>query len=412
MALCDEIELVVRRILRERGLWSPAPFGSMILSSSGPAGSAGPGSVSVAARAHRNAALSLTAGVATKVPLDTVDFDSGYNGGPVYDAANSRFTIPTGGAGYYRLRAQINGSQAGANPVDVVARLYRNGSLLANGSLDATGAGSVATDLIYLQAGDYIELFGLSQNGGALVVGASTDNYLAVDGGLSVAAGAATPAAFPQSGLWSWYTADKQALHGGAAASNNQTVTLWQDRSGNGRDLTVPTGHTAPTWKSAGLNALPMVQWQNTTDVLLAATGVHAGEQTICYVGICSGGQEYMITDGASQWLGAQSSKLRAVAPLGQVDDSGLATSATPFSMIYSWKTGVGSNLYVNGTKYVAAGSAGQLGGNLYLSDPGGVNNISGGSDGLSEIITYNRQVTDAEATLISTYLRNRWATP
>lgn len=101
---------------------------------------------------------SVSSGVYTKVSHDTVDLDTH---GAV---ATSRFTCPTGHAGWYRVKFRLQGyaTNMSAN----VTLLYKNGAL-STGNMVWNSFGSfsgydTATDivLIYLAAGDYLEHFG------------------------------------------------------------------------------------------------------------------------------------------------------------------------------------------------------------------------------------------------------------
>jgi microcystin-dependent protein len=115
-----------------------------------------------AARAYRVAALSTTASAAIKVPLDGLDFDVSSN---LFNSASGRFNIPT--AGSYQIDAQVmlnpGGGVANANTT-VEALIYVNGAQRSGGTrvsnVDNQGyACSVATDVLRLNAGDYVELY-------------------------------------------------------------------------------------------------------------------------------------------------------------------------------------------------------------------------------------------------------------
>jgi hypothetical protein len=120
------------------------------------------------ARANRSAAFTLPASTNTKIPFDTVSFDPGGN----FQLANGRYICPA--SGYYQVDGQINLS-VGTGSIEAI--IYKNGSQAATGTF-ATAYSSSVSDIIYCQAGDYLELWGYG-TGGALQV-ATVTNYLSV----------------------------------------------------------------------------------------------------------------------------------------------------------------------------------------------------------------------------------------
>jgi hypothetical protein len=127
----------------------------------------------VAARACRSADFSFSAGAWTKVPLDTLNFDTGSN---MDVATNNRFDVPV--SGYYQVEAAMLQT---ANTYGYVS-IYKNGTQIsqAGGSADTDRAET--TDLIYCEAGDYLELWVYSGSGALNVDSGlgSTGTYLAV----------------------------------------------------------------------------------------------------------------------------------------------------------------------------------------------------------------------------------------
>lgn len=117
-------------------------------------------------RVHQVGAQNTGAGVATKVLLDTKDFDTSNN----FDAVtNRRFVAPV--AGYYYFNGH---TAANANPgAFFFVALYKNGAeykrgtqLNSNNSCDTE-----VSDTIQLIAGDYVELFVFAINNVAMTVG-------------------------------------------------------------------------------------------------------------------------------------------------------------------------------------------------------------------------------------------------
>lgn len=105
--------------------------------------------------AYQSSAHSFSAGVWTKVQLQTEEFDTNNN----FDATtNYRFT-PTV-AGYYQVNGRIT---ANAIPSVLVVTVYKNGSQWKRGNANANSSGEAVcgSSLVYLNGTtDYIELYG------------------------------------------------------------------------------------------------------------------------------------------------------------------------------------------------------------------------------------------------------------
>lgn len=144
----------------------------------GPQGPPGlPGGVgNTGARAYRGAAMALTAGTYTKIPMDNVDRDA--NG----HISNGRYNVTS--AGWYQVDGLVLCQYtAGAN-ITFVAYIYQNGISrsvgLQVGQVAANGyVSSSVADLIYCNAGDYIELWAYGSAAFGLVTSLSA-NYLSV----------------------------------------------------------------------------------------------------------------------------------------------------------------------------------------------------------------------------------------
>jgi len=102
--------------------------------------------------AYRNANQSITANTVTKVLLNATEFNIGSH----FDTSTSRFNAPVTGAYLFTATIQF---QANGSPH---TNFYKNGSDYINGFADfGTGAqASTQSRIMYLTAGDFIELFG------------------------------------------------------------------------------------------------------------------------------------------------------------------------------------------------------------------------------------------------------------
>jgi hypothetical protein len=144
-----------------------------------------PGAVgaTTAARAYRNAALSLAGGtnVWTKIAIDTVSSDPGSN----VSTVNGRYTCPVSGT--YQVDGQVSAVLQN-NPQVFIAGIYRNGALATSGVLQTIRGGTpsdayqvTVSDLLQCNAGDYLELWGFNNGGNAAPTNiAPGNNYLSV----------------------------------------------------------------------------------------------------------------------------------------------------------------------------------------------------------------------------------------
>jgi hypothetical protein len=147
----------------------------------GPTGPSGPGGgPAIAGRAYRNTAFTTVAGTATKLPLDTLDYDSG--GG--MSVAQGRYNIPSDG--YYQVNGQFC-LGVGTVSIDLLVGLliYRNGTEYSAGTrqprADAQGfATATFADTLHFTAGDYVELYIYANNAWGVYVGGHDYNYLSV----------------------------------------------------------------------------------------------------------------------------------------------------------------------------------------------------------------------------------------
>lgn len=109
--------------------------------------------VGVMFRVRRSAAMGIGTGY-TLIPFNVEDFDTG----SAYDTTNSRFIAPVNG--YYEFRGVVSCGAVGRMAV----ALFKNGVVYSYGADAFAPAGSNATaravfdDLVYLTAGDYVDL--------------------------------------------------------------------------------------------------------------------------------------------------------------------------------------------------------------------------------------------------------------
>lgn len=140
-------------------------------------------------RAYQSATISVTSGVATKVPANTKTFDTNN----WYDTVNYRY-LPLI-AGYYQISGLVR--VGGTGQSTQVAYLYKNGSQLTVGEVYRIGTNSSVnvgvSDIVYMNGStDYVELFGLIfATSGAQIENGGSINNTSYFSGFLVRAGAA-----------------------------------------------------------------------------------------------------------------------------------------------------------------------------------------------------------------------------
>lgn len=106
---------------------------------------------------YRVAAYTTAAAAFTKMPLDTQDFDPNSN----YDrTTNYRYTAPV--SGYYYLGGEMNYNAVIGNSL---VTIYKNGVEHTRGNQNTVvnNLGTTVSAVIYLSAGDYVELWYYTQ---------------------------------------------------------------------------------------------------------------------------------------------------------------------------------------------------------------------------------------------------------
>lgn len=124
--------------------------------------------------------LNLTNSTWTKIQLDTENYDPD----SLFDnATNYRFTAEVDG--YYQCNAGVGFTSVVADKV-YGAAIYKNGSAYAKGLTHSASTSVVyatVADLIYLEANDYVELYGLHIAGVSTVdvIGTTDVTWMSVD---------------------------------------------------------------------------------------------------------------------------------------------------------------------------------------------------------------------------------------
>lgn len=140
-----------------------------------------PNAIGPAARAYRGAGLGMSQGF-SKIPLDTVTFDTGSN----FDVTtNHRYNVTSNGIYFITANYHVNAEN---QPQQFNCCVYKNGSLFGTGdiiTIDTPTAsdpfGLNYVDLVNLVAGDYLELWGYQGGTNVCQLDVGSDsNYLSV----------------------------------------------------------------------------------------------------------------------------------------------------------------------------------------------------------------------------------------
>ena len=109
---------------------------------------------------------------ASKISFDAATYDIGSN----YSDANDRYTAPV--TGYYLVSSNINVINTTNN---VTISVYKNGAVYGNMRYSCIAANVrlnyILVGIVYLQAGDYIEVFGIMNTG---TVSVDNDGFLSI----------------------------------------------------------------------------------------------------------------------------------------------------------------------------------------------------------------------------------------
>jgi hypothetical protein len=230
--------------------------------------------------------------------------------------------------------------------------------------------------------------------------------------------GAFSPADLP--GLQLWLAADKLT-----GLINGDALGVWPDVSGNGRDATQITLSQKPTYRTNGLNGLPVVRFDGVDDVLNCPTAVYGltGLTIVMVINYRADFAGYA-WHSPSKWTGTADASMsmyrfgqaaggsdRTVVLLANAGGTwqgvcpGYVTAINTWHFVqHTYDAVTGGLLQINrNTPVVAPGSLGNLAQNsqpLSLTD--------GDSIDLAEMLIFNRSLSTGERLSISNYL-SRW---
>ena len=331
---------------------------------------------------------------------------------------------PTGG---YYLEIAADGSTGvlGAASRDVILLDQTQYNYVANQTGAATvslgGSGSVATVYTAVDASKP----GLAIDNNALVL-PNADNLTNIWGRVADPGGLAPPLLI---GMSTWLDGTdidgdgvveglgESGLVAGTAnvAAGTANLSVWVDKSGAGNVFTQNALAWDPTLKVNAVNGLASVTFDGND--LLGSSLSFGASYTIFAVGSMTGTQNGRLVNGTGQvivgWHGGQQDRYydNNWINYGTPVVAGVAKLYTAESTVISTPTGsvVTGALYSNGVLIPSdSGNASSSNaGVLYLGGTSGFTELSKGT--VSELIVYNRALTDDERTAVEAYLRAKW---
>jgi len=148
----------------------------------------GSGNVTLSASAMKNTPAfsvrlssnqTLSNNTLTKITLDTEDYDTDNA------FASNKFTVPSGGAGKYKITLNIYWSFGNTESAsEIQLHLYKNGSSVQrewisfNPTGRLSGAAQTLTMDMSLAASDYLEMYALGYTGGASIAAVDTQTRM------------------------------------------------------------------------------------------------------------------------------------------------------------------------------------------------------------------------------------------
>ncbi len=210
--------------------------------------------------------------------------------------------------------------------------------------------------------------------------------------------------------LEGWWKADA-----GITKDGGDLVSDWADQSGNGNDLVQATGTNQPLFVADVQNSLPIIRFDGVDNFMrfaAFASGDLTQPNTILIVVDQEAGASNVVYDGA----GSSSKRNVFFSVSSSVHDifSGVTlqdstTITAGFEQVTNLFNGSSGTIRVDKTE-TAAGDTGTfpLEG---LTAAANFNSTPGefGAHDIGELIIYNADISDADRTLLETYLADRW---
>ena len=323
--------------------------------------------------------------------------------------------------------------------------------IVADGTTGTNGA--AGRDIVLLDTADYNNVASVSLAGSTtLSTGAAAKLFTAIGGGASLAidsnalvlpnvtnltaqwgrvADPTTSGPPLMSGLATWLDAtdlngdgvlaglSETGLISGTAnvPAGTSNLSVWVDKSGAGNNFTQAASSFSPTLKLSTVNGLPSVTFDG-NDFLTSNIGF-TQTYTIFIVGSLAGTQNGRLLSSSSDswlegWYGGVQDRLYANNWINLGGSPVTANKATLYSAVgTATVTGTGTvytgALYNNGV-LLPSDTTSQYTGNPGKLELGGYYGGEYSKGTVSEVIAYNRTLTDAERSAVEAYLQAKWA--
>jgi hypothetical protein len=243
----------------------------------------------------------------------------------------------------------------------------------------------------------------------------ATSRVVGGDGGSGGGEPAFSPIAIED--ICAWYDASDNStvlnsIGPDIAATNNQTIRRWLDKSGNDFHLDQATGLSQPIFKTNQINSLPAVDMDAVND-FMTGTCVLNAPYTVFLVAQQRGSGSLRIVSSASpNSLISISRGMTSVFVSGNTVRATALTTVDTLASVFLHSPSVGGGnirLFLGGT------AANQATSSVAAANFGTVTigRSTEPADALvCELATYNRDLTDDERGQLVTYAAAKWGTP
>jgi hypothetical protein len=254
--------------------------------------------------------------------------------------------------------------------------------------------GSIDEVRVYNRALSSAEVFALYISGAAKVISGTSPKLI--------------------SGLVGWWDAsDADTVRSTSSCtgsvSNGGTIGCLEDRSGNGNNMTQPTGGQQPTYQFNIKSGNSVVRFAAAASQTISTATNFPAPATVIYVSHLTGGTNGRLLSGkANNWLlgywgGAKDQAFFN----GWVSPSGTPAADTSWHTYSAVIPGSGSSSFYGNSTLIASNASGVAGPNGLAIGYLGAGEFSDGEIG--EILVYNRALSDSERLAVERYLSDKW---
>ncbi|MDD4082175.1 MAG: LamG domain-containing protein [Sphaerochaetaceae bacterium] len=208
------------------------------------------------------------------------------------------------------------------------------------------------------------------------------------------------------SNLALWISADSIT-----GLTNGQSVSTWNDLSGNGRNFTQATGSKQPIYTTNIVNGLPVVRFTAANAMTMTNSTNFTAPVSVIYVSKLNGGANARMLSGlANNWLLGFWGGLKSQGFFnGWVTNSKSPAADTSWHIFSGIIPGSGSNSYVFADGLLVATNQSGIAGPNGLSLCGYYSTSEFSNGDIAEVIVYNKVLSSIERTAIESYLAQKY---